>query len=101
MPSLPLPHSRLLLPAAVLLHHAGPKGLGAILSRVPEIMLCKPTTNDRWDRRAVELVAFQHGHGHCNVPEVGAGTIFGWGVFKRGTVMSTAATATCQRWAGG
>lgn len=52
---------------------AGPKGMGAILARVPEIMLCKPTTNDRWDRRAVELVAFQHTHGHCNVPEVGAG----------------------------
>lgn len=49
----------------------GPRGIGAILARVPEIMLCKPTTNDRWDRRAVELVAYQHQHGHCNVPEVG------------------------------
>ena len=33
-------------------------------------MLCKPTTNDRWDRRAVELSAFLLLNGHCNVPEV-------------------------------
>jgi len=33
-------------------------------------MLCKPTTNDRWDRRAVELAAYLLRHGHCNVPEV-------------------------------
>lgn len=41
-----------------------------MFSRVPEIMLCKPATNDRWDRRAVELAAFLLAHGHCNVPEV-------------------------------
>ena len=49
---------------------AGPSGVGAILSRSPELMLCKPTTNDRWDRRAVELSAFLLLNGHCNVPEV-------------------------------
>jgi hypothetical protein len=47
----------------------GPDGIGAVLTNIPEIMLCKPTTNDRWDRRAVELAAFQHRFGHCNVPE--------------------------------
>ncbi|PSC73903.1 helicase domain isoform C [Micractinium conductrix] len=47
----------------------GPKGIAAILARCPEIMLCKPTTNDRWDRRAVELGAYLLRHGHCNVPE--------------------------------
>jgi hypothetical protein len=47
----------------------GPDGIGAVLTKIPEIMLCKPTTNDRWDRRAVELAAFQHRFGHCNVPE--------------------------------
>ena len=36
---------------------------------MPELMLCKPTTNDRWDRRAIELAAYLHAHGHCNVPE--------------------------------
>ena len=49
----------------------GPKGIAAILAQAPEIMLCKPTTNDRWDRRAVELAAYLLHHGHCNVPEVG------------------------------
>ena len=33
-------------------------------------MLCKPTTNDRFDRRVVELAAFQHRMGHCNIPDV-------------------------------
>ena len=47
----------------------GPSGVGAILASVPLLMLCKPTTNDRWDRRAVELAAFAHTYGHCNVPE--------------------------------
>lgn len=47
----------------------GHDGIGAVLTNIPEIMLCKPTTNDRWDRRAVELAAFQHRFGHCNVPE--------------------------------
>ena len=56
----------------LLLLPAGPKGIAAILAQAPEIMLCKPTTNDRWDRRAVELSAYLLHHGHCNVPEVGA-----------------------------
>ncbi|KAL4447914.1 hypothetical protein ABPG75_005133 [Micractinium tetrahymenae] len=47
----------------------GPNGIAAILARCPEIMLCKPTTNDRWDRRAVELSAYLLQNGHCNVPE--------------------------------
>ncbi|EFN56500.1 hypothetical protein CHLNCDRAFT_144099, partial [Chlorella variabilis] len=47
----------------------GPRGIAAILARCPEVMLCKPTTNDRWDRRAVELSAFLLRQGHCNVPE--------------------------------
>ena len=38
--------------------------------RAPQLMLCKPATNDRWDRRTVELAAFAFKNGHCNVPEV-------------------------------
>lgn len=49
---------------------AGSKGVGQIFAKVPQIMLCKPSTNDRWDRRVVQLAAFMHRHGHCNVPEV-------------------------------
>lgn len=36
----------------------------------PAIMRCKPTVNDRWDRRVIELAAYLYRHGHCNVPEV-------------------------------
>ncbi|RMZ55522.1 hypothetical protein APUTEX25_000105 [Auxenochlorella protothecoides] len=46
----------------------GPEGVGAVFSRFPLVMLCKPTTGDRWDRRAVELAAFIYTHGHCQVP---------------------------------
>jgi len=49
---------------------AGSDGVGAVFQRAPAVMLCKPTTNDRWDRRATELAAFAHLHGHCNVPRV-------------------------------
>ena len=42
--------------------------MGALFQSAPAVMLCKPTTNDRWDRRAVELAAFVHLHGHSNVP---------------------------------
>jgi len=49
--------------------HFGPNGVGAVFAQVPELMLCKPTSNDRWDRRAVELAAFRLHNGHCNVPE--------------------------------
>ena len=38
--------------------------------QAPQLMLCKPTTNDRWDRRAVELAAYAFHHGTCNVSEV-------------------------------
>ncbi|KAI8110515.1 hypothetical protein M9435_002189 [Picochlorum sp. BPE23] len=48
----------------------GPDGVAAVFMRTPELMLCKPSNNDRWDRRAVELAAFLLKHGHCNVPEV-------------------------------
>lgn len=48
---------------------AGSEGVGAILMRAPQLMLCKPATNDRWDRRTVELAAFAFKNGHCNVPE--------------------------------
>ncbi len=54
---------------------AGADGVGAVFQRAPAVMLCKPTTNDRWDRRAVELAAFQHLHGHCNVPKVRRGKV--------------------------
>jgi hypothetical protein len=47
----------------------GPQGVAAVFLQVPELMLCKPTSNDRWDRRAVELAAYRLKHGHCNVPE--------------------------------
>ena len=48
----------------------GPEGVGTVFRQVPELMLCKPSSNDRWDRRAVELAAFKLKHGHCNVPEL-------------------------------
>lgn len=54
---------------------AGSKGVGQIFAKVPQIMLCKPSTNDRWDRRVVQLAAFMHRHGHCNVPEVSLQTL--------------------------
>lgn len=47
----------------------GESGVAAIFMRTPELMLCKPSNNDRWDRRAVELAAFLLNNGHCNVPE--------------------------------
>ena len=37
---------------------------------VPQLMLCKPIQTDRWERRAIELAAYHHQHGHCSVPEV-------------------------------
>ena len=48
----------------------GKDGVAAVFMRTPELMLCKPSNNDRWDRRAVELAAFLLKNGHCNVPEV-------------------------------
>lgn len=48
----------------------GRNGVAAIFIKTPELMLCKPSNNDRWDRRAVELAAFLLKYGHCNVPEV-------------------------------
>jgi hypothetical protein len=47
----------------------GASGVAAVFRQVPELMLCKPTSNDRWDRRAVELAAYRLRAGHCNVPE--------------------------------
>jgi hypothetical protein len=44
-------------------------GVAAVFRAVPELMLCKPSSNDRWDRRAVELAAFRHARGHCAVPD--------------------------------
>lgn len=44
--------------------------MGALFQSAPAVMLCKPTNYDRWDRRAVELAAFVHLHGHSNVPLV-------------------------------
>ena len=41
-----------------------------ILMQSPQVMLCKPSTNDRFDRRVIELAAFYHRMGHCNVPDV-------------------------------
>lgn len=50
--------------------YTGADGVGTVLMQAPQLMLCKPSTNDRWDRRAVELAAYAFLHGHCNVPEV-------------------------------
>lgn len=50
--------------------HAGVEGVGRVFMDCPEIMLCKPSGNDRWDRRAVELAAYRWRYGHVNVPEV-------------------------------
>jgi hypothetical protein len=48
----------------------GKDGVAAVFMKTPELMLCKPSNNDRWDRRAVELAAYLLKNGHCNVPEV-------------------------------
>ena len=34
----------------------GSQGVGRVLATSPMILLCKPTLNDRWDRRAIELL---------------------------------------------
>lgn len=52
------------------LHATGPDGIGALITQVPEVLLCKPSNLDRWDRRLIELAAFWSMHGHCDVPEV-------------------------------
>ena len=49
---------------------AGKDGVGTVFQLAPAIMRCKPTVNDRWDRRVIELAAYLYRHGHCNVPEV-------------------------------
>jgi hypothetical protein len=54
------------------LQTAGKDGVGKVFQLAPAIMRCKPSVNDRWDRRVVELAAFLLRHGHCNVPEVTA-----------------------------
>ena len=41
-----------------------------MFAHMPEIMLCKPSNHDRWDRRVLQLAVFLYRHGHCNVPEV-------------------------------
>lgn len=48
---------------------AGKDGVGAMFAHMPEIMLCKPSNHDRWDRRLLQLAVFLYRHGHCNVPE--------------------------------
>lgn len=48
----------------------GKDGVGRVFQLAPAIMRCKPTINDRWDRRVVELAAYLYRNGHCNVPEV-------------------------------
>lgn len=49
---------------------AGRHGVGKVFMNAPQLMLCKPSTNDRWDRRAVELAAYSYKFGDCNVSEV-------------------------------
>jgi hypothetical protein len=46
----------------------GPEGVARVLVACPYLLLCKPSNNDRWDRRAIELAAYWHKHGHTNVP---------------------------------
>ncbi|BDA51016.1 hypothetical protein COCOBI_17-2350 [Coccomyxa sp. Obi] len=47
----------------------GKDGVGTVFQMAPAIMRCKPTVNDRWDRRVIELAAYLYRYGHCNVPE--------------------------------
>ena len=49
---------------------AGAEGVGKVFQIMPCIMRCKPTQHDRWERRVIELAAYQFRHGHANVPEV-------------------------------
>ncbi len=43
--------------------------MAQLLVSLPQILLCKPSHNDRFDRRAVSLAAFRFRHGHVNVPD--------------------------------
>lgn len=43
--------------------------IAAVLQQWPQIMLCKPSHHDRFDRRVVSLAAFRLVHGHLDVPE--------------------------------
>jgi hypothetical protein len=41
-----------------------------LLMDLPQVLLCKPSHNDRFDRRVVSLAAFRFRYGHVIVPEV-------------------------------
>lgn len=43
-----------------------------LLVALPQVLLCKPSHNDRFDRRVVSLAAFRFRFGHVNVPEASA-----------------------------
>eukprot|EP01026_Neomeris_dumetosa_P008718 TRINITY_DN12828_c0_g1_i4.p1 TRINITY_DN12828_c0_g1~~TRINITY_DN12828_c0_g1_i4.p1 ORF type:complete len:688 (+),score=102.98 TRINITY_DN12828_c0_g1_i4:364-2427(+) len=40
----------------------------SIISKHPQLLLCKPYAFDRWDRRCVLLAAYMHIYGTCDVP---------------------------------
>lgn len=40
-----------------------------LLMDLPQVLLCKPSHNDRFDRRVVSLAAFRFRFGHVNVPQ--------------------------------
>lgn len=42
----------------------------------PQILLAKVISCDRWNIRVIELAAFKHLHGHCDVPDVETRTEF-------------------------
>ena len=48
----------------------GIAGVAQILMKTPQILLCKVIHHDRWNIRVIELAAFTHFYGHCDVPAV-------------------------------
>mmetsp|Transcript_6443 Transcript_6443/g.18579 ORF Transcript_6443/g.18579 Transcript_6443/m.18579 type:complete len:900 (-) Transcript_6443:636-3335(-) len=40
-----------------------------MLVRWPHLLLCKPSTDDRFDRRVISLAVFKYRNGHLRVPE--------------------------------
>mmetsp|Transcript_37594 Transcript_37594/g.96186 ORF Transcript_37594/g.96186 Transcript_37594/m.96186 type:complete len:748 (-) Transcript_37594:129-2372(-) len=45
------------------------EGLAKVITAFPKLLLCKPSHNDSWNRRFIDLAAYVYFHGNCNVPE--------------------------------
>ena len=48
----------------------GRDGIGAIILRMPSLLVARMRQTDRWDQRIGQLAVFHHEHGHARVPAV-------------------------------